>query len=103
MVQNRYAQLDRELHDRENHRLARPVIVVELDPNEATIVDTVPDFIEGFPGIAGIDETISEDTAGKPPHGLVQPLVAFTKALHPGGALRRQNGATELVDPELVG
>ena len=46
VVEDRHAQLDRQLDDGEDHRVGAPIFVVELDPDEPAVLDAAADLLE---------------------------------------------------------
>ena len=68
MVQDRHAQLGRQLHNGNDHRLGTGVFVVKLDADKPALSYAAADFLQRLSPVAGIDVAVAEHPAGETVH-----------------------------------
>lgn len=102
MVKDRNAEADAELDEREDYGLIGLIVVVELDADEAAVLDEAADIVERLVE-SGIDVRPGEDAAWIAANGFGGPLVALAPGFGCGGAARRERRAAQLLDSQFVG
>ena len=66
VVEDRHAELDRQLDDREDDRIGAPVFVIQLDPDEPVVPHAPADLLERLPLMARVHVTIAPHAAREP-------------------------------------
>jgi len=103
VVKDRHAQRDRLFHDGPDDRVGAFVLVVQLDPDEAVLLDAAAHLVNRLALVAGVDVGVTEHAPGIAPGDLGKETVALAEAIRRGRALARQQRDAHRVDPQALG